>query len=220
MSKLVILYGGAFDPPHVGHIATAQKAITTRIAGYTLADELWFLPCYSDAFGKKKLSPAEDRVLMLERVVAENPAFRFRVCTDEIEMRNRAGTYAVVREMYRRYPGYEFLYLIGLDQARDIRFWRNSRKLRKVIRFMAVKRKGVFPYGTAGWVNQSPHMLIKDEPLKTNEDISSSRIRAAFRSSYKTGEPIPGLFLSWLTPLVNRHILENKLYMPEKEQSA
>lgn len=217
MSKTVILYGGAFDPPHYAHLWAAQKALLRKIH-YRSADELWFLPCYSDAFGEKKLSPAEDRVNMLDIMVRNNPKYSFRVCTDEIEMRNHAGTYAVVKEMYRRYPGYEFVYLIGLDQARDISKWRNSRKLRKIIRFMVVKRYGVYPFGPAGWIRKDPHIFIDNDLTETKEDISSSRLRAAVRECHTSGKYLGDKFLSWLDADVEEYIRRNSLYEPKKEQ--
>ena len=217
MPKTVILYGGAFDPPHYAHLWAAQKALLRKIK-YNNADELWFLPCYSDAFGKKNLSPAEDRVNMLEIMIRKNPKYSFRVCTDEIEMRNRAGTYAVVKEMYRRYPGHEFIYLIGLDQARDINKWRNSRKLRKIIRFMIVKRHGVYPFGKAFWIRKDPHIFIDNELTETKEDLCSSRIRAAARQCCVTGEKLEDKFLSWLDPEVEEYFRKHSLYKLKEEQ--
>lgn len=199
MSKNILLFGGAFDPPHVGHLTTAAIALE-----HIGSDELWFIPCYSDAFGQKNLSDVHHRVAMVDLMIKDFPVYKFYICEREIEMANQAGTYAVVRELIHSYPNYNFRYVIGLDQAQRIREWRNSRDLLKTIPFVVVRRADL-PDKTS-WYHRQPHTYLN---TSVENKIASSNIRfdfAAARDKFKkTCHPN-------LTVSVNRYIIENNLY--------
>lgn len=174
MNKNIILFGGTFDPVHTGHqiIASYVMDYMARKHGNT---ELWFLPCFTDTSGTKNLTSAEHRINMLLLIVNNLCDPRFRVCTHEIEMANKAGTYAVVKSLINTYPGINFRYLIGMDQALNIRKWRNSRDLVKTIPFIVVQRAGPANWSTMWWYSKKPHVYIKKNIISTN--ISSSQIR-------------------------------------------
>jgi nicotinate-nucleotide adenylyltransferase len=202
MSKNIILFGGSFDPPHIGHLSTAAVALER-----TGSDGLWFIPCYSDAFGQKNLSDVHHRVVMTDLMLKDFPTSKFHVCEREVEMANQAGTYAVIRDLMRTYPNYNFKYLIGLDQAQRIREWRNSRDLLRTIPFIVIKRVGLPDKTTLSWYYDKPHTYI-DVTVNKNK-MSSSNIRFDFmkyRHKYlKVCHPN-------LTESVNSYIIENDLY--------
>jgi nicotinate-nucleotide adenylyltransferase len=59
----ITLFGGTFDPPHLGHSTIASALLEKQ-----LADEVWFLPVGEHAF-EKKFSPSQHRLAMLELVL-------------------------------------------------------------------------------------------------------------------------------------------------------
>jgi Nicotinic acid mononucleotide adenylyltransferase len=211
MKKKTLLFGGAFDPPHKSHIRTALTAIGhKKFNGDT---ELWFLPCYSDAFGQKKLSAPKHRIAMLGYVLDYLGRNDLKICTTEIEMANFAGTYAIVTELRRRHPDREFYYVIGSDQAARIREWRNSRDLLKTIPFVIVKRPAVT--GSYEWCFSRPHIWIETSIklflMPAGNIFRSSEIRESFHSKWKMlNEEVPldeGLLYE-----TNQYIIKNKLY--------
>ena len=211
MKRKTLLFGGAFDPPHKSHIRTALSAMGhKKFDGDT---ELWFLPCYSDAFGQKELTDPKHRIAMLEHVLDYIGGDEFKICTTEIEMANSAGTYAIVTELRRRHPDREFYYVIGSDQAGRIREWRNSRDLLKTIPFVIVKRP--LSVGPIEWCFSHPHTWIEN-PVKlfnilNGKTFQSSEIRESFRRKWKLfHENMPmeeGLLFN-----INQYIIQNKLY--------
>jgi nicotinate (nicotinamide) nucleotide adenylyltransferase len=178
--------------------------------------ELWFLPCYSDAFGQKKLMAPEHRVAMLNHVVDYLGQEEFRICTTEIEIANSAGTYAIVMELRRRHPDREFYYVIGSDQAGRIRQWRNSRDLLKTIPFVIIKRP--LSFGSVEWCFSKPHIWIENQAKvffsdqKADATYQSSGIRKMFHDNWEACSQKPVSGLLYETYL---YILANKLYRKE-----
>jgi nicotinate-nucleotide adenylyltransferase len=212
--KKTLLFGGAFDPPHKGHICTAITAMSYK--EFNGDAELWFLPCYSDAFGQKKLVAPEHRVAMLNHVVDFLGQEEFKVCTIEIEIANFAGTYAIVMELRRRYPDREFYYVIGSDQAGRIRQWRNSRDLLKTIPFVIIKRP--LSFGSVEWCFSKPHIWIENQTTvfsqyqKAGTSYQSSGIRKMFHDNW---EACSQKLISGLLYETYLYILANKLYRKE-----
>jgi nicotinic acid mononucleotide adenylyltransferase len=174
--------------------------------------ELWFLPCYSNAFGQKNLSSPENRVAMLKSVV-NYMGERVSICTDEIEMANKAGIYAVVKELIRKYPEREFYYVIGSDQAAHIREWRNSRDLLKIIPFIVVKRFGSVNKVMYDWCFSDSHIWI-EKPinlfvLDKSGSENSSDIRNSYHNNwkYQSKNKHKGLLVN-----THEHITDYNLY--------
>jgi nicotinate-nucleotide adenylyltransferase len=201
-----MLYGGAFNPVHVAHRAAAIHCLNWMAAkhGY---EELWFLPCHSDAFGIKDMEAPHHRVAMLERTLEGIGDVRFRICTEEIDTANNAGTYAVVRRLIKAYPGREFTYLIGSDQAGLIRRWRNSRKLIMTVPFTVVTRTGMQGYRFSYWYRRGPHFFIDKTPMK--KPVSSTSIRQDFKGQWDVWETEQH---NMLLESVQAYIIEHGLY--------
>jgi nicotinate-nucleotide adenylyltransferase len=197
----ILLFGGAFDPPHYGHIAAAKRALQLK-----MHEEVWWLPSASDAFGEKKMSDGEHRFNMLSILlaIAEDP--RMFINRFELNFPETIGTYATVIKMKEAYPQHEFSYLIGTDQAERIREWRNSRELTRIIPFVVIRRNGEFPsYDKINWATIKPHNLTLAPTGDFN--ISSTKIRDMIRS----GQP-PEDILQLIPEQIYQYILKNKLY--------
>lgn len=209
MKRTTLLFGGAFDPPHKSHIITALTAMNHE--KFNNNTDLWFLPCYSDAFGQKDLTDAAHRISMLEHIVDFIGDNRIKVCTTEIEMANSAGTYVIVNTLRNMHPDREFYYIVGSDQASNIRRWRNSRNLLKTIPFVVIRRP--FYSGYIEWCFKSPHIwiedLIKIKNIAPKETCQSSDIRQIFYDDWERSKKhLPeGLLFS-----TYRYIIDNELY--------
>lgn len=202
--KKVALFGGAFDPVHAGHMSVAEYVLEKLP---NEVDEIWFLPCYSDAFGVKDMSPPEHRVAMLELMLRYTGNADMKICTHEIETKNMAGTYSVVKSLKEIFPEIEFSFIIGADQAKVIRSWRNSRKLLRETKFIVVSRSG---YLMATWSGKLPHKRLT-QPLMSNL-LSSTTIRKHYKKIDNMQNINVGV---WLPKSVMAYIDENKLYPPE-----
>ena len=210
MARNVILYGGGFDPIHIGHENLAKLALNS-VSGLTgEPHELWFLPSYSDSFGLKNFVAGRHRMQMIEIVVSnyiKDP--RVRVCPFELKAAKRAGTYATINAMKKVWPNVDFKFLVGYDQANQIRKWRNSRKLLRSVPFIVFPRRSFIPEFRSSWFRKPPHCCFNVIPY--DHIVSSTILRAQFsnpllRNVFRKTTNVH------LRPLVQEYIFDNHLY--------
>jgi nicotinate-nucleotide adenylyltransferase len=113
----VAVYGGSFDPPHVGHAMVASWVRWTD-----LADALWFLPAADHAFGKA-LSPFPDRCAWLDALCAELGPWA-SVSTVEGDLPGPNYTIDTLNELRRRHPDARLRLVVGADQRPALPRWR------------------------------------------------------------------------------------------------
>jgi nicotinate-nucleotide adenylyltransferase len=112
------LFGGAFDPPHVAHVALVRAAIEQLDLG-----QLHVLPT-GDAWHKSRtLSAPGHRLAMARLAFGDIP----RVVVDDRELRRTGPTYTVdtLRELQAEHPGAQPVLVIGADQAGSLPAWRD-----------------------------------------------------------------------------------------------
>jgi nicotinate-nucleotide adenylyltransferase len=129
----IALFGGSFDPPHLGHVLAALWA---RSVG--LADEVWVLPVWNHPYAKR-LSPWEQRLELCRLAFADLPFVRVR----EDERDSTGYTVDLVERLAAARPDARFLLVGGTDTARDLPNWRRGAELAARIGIIAVPRGGV-----------------------------------------------------------------------------
>jgi nicotinate-nucleotide adenylyltransferase len=160
--KIGIL-GGAFDPIHNDHLATARAVLD---AG--LVDRVNIMPCYGHNFGKQ-MAPAEVRLYMT--AIACSDAFAktgHRIYPSDLEIISLCGgsTYNFVSEILApssRESGHEYCYIIGSDNAKQIQKWHKWEALLKAIKFIVVQRAGQALPESNDWFMQAPHQYLKSD---------------------------------------------------------
>ena len=132
----VALFGGSFDPPHVGH----QMACLYLLLTYGV-DEVWMIPVFRHAFDKRS-APFAQRVAMCERAAAAvSPAVR--VCTIEQELAGQSYTLLTVRALKARHPEHRFSLVIGADLVKERERWYGWPELAELVPFLVLARGGV-----------------------------------------------------------------------------
>ncbi|THV24352.1 nicotinate-nucleotide adenylyltransferase [Glycomyces paridis] len=135
--RRVGVFGGTFDPPHLGHLVAASEA-----AFECGLDEVVFVPA-GDPWQKHHLNvtKAEARLAMTALAVAGDPLFRISVCDIERE----GPTYAVdtVADVRGEYNGdVELYFIIGADSLENLHTWHRVEELCKAVSFIALNRPG------------------------------------------------------------------------------
>jgi len=133
MIKKVILFGGAFDPIHYGHIAIAKSALKLR-----KADQLWFIPSLQSPLKQHAQTAFEHRAHMIELMIGVNP--RFKVHRVEATLGDTSYTIDTVRYFKKAYPNIVFEWLIGSDQAQQFEAWKDYKHLLSELRFIVYRR--------------------------------------------------------------------------------
>jgi len=133
------LYGGSFDPVHLGHVHVARQAQ----ARFDLTQIVFVPAAESPHKLGQRLAPAADRVRMLEIALAGEP--NWSVWTAELE---RAGpSYTVdtlrsAREELRLPLGCELFLLLGSDNLRGFERWREVERVLELAQPIVVNRGG------------------------------------------------------------------------------
>ena len=122
LAQRIGVFGGAFDPPHRGHVALAQAAVTQL--GLC---QLLVVPTGLALHKQRPLSPAQHRLRMCELAFAEIP----QVAVDPRETLRSGPSYTVdtLEELHRQYPQAQLCLLIGQDQARALHQWHRAAAL-------------------------------------------------------------------------------------------
>ena len=131
----IALYGGSFDPIHIGHLITATNAVET----YNL-DKVIFIPSHITPLKDRNLEASDiDRFEMIQRSIKNNP--KFIVSDYEINNDEVSYSYNTVKYFKDNYRD-EKIYFIGTDRAKDLKKWYNIEELSKLVTFIFVARDG------------------------------------------------------------------------------
>ncbi len=133
MTKWVGVFGGSFDPPHLGHLLAAVYALKVHEL-----DEVWFVPAYRHAFGKE-LSPFAKRADMCRRLIAELGP-RFRVSTIEKEIRSDGKMLKTLEALRKRHPERAFSLVVGSDVLKQKKAWYRFREIERQFMVLVVPR--------------------------------------------------------------------------------
>jgi nicotinate-nucleotide adenylyltransferase len=163
--KLAI-FGGSFDPPHLGHLAFA-RAVLAALA----PDRLLWLPAgrpWQKADQVMAASPY--RLAMLELITAGEPAFG--IDARELHRSGMSFTVDTLREFRREQPGAELMFLIGQDQYARIHTWYQAEQVLQLATLVVVPRAGQAVQPAA---SLPPHR-VQVVPLP-DTPISSTQVR-------------------------------------------
>jgi nicotinate-nucleotide adenylyltransferase len=167
--------GGAFDPPHLAHLALAQAAI----AQLNL-DELRVLPTGQAWHKTRTISAAEHRLAMTRLAFADVP----KAVVDEREIRREGPTFTVhtLRELHAEFPDAELFLVLGEDQARAFSTWHEFEAIAQLA-IICVAARAILTdaEATSGTPNPSSSdpMPQHFHPMKMpNMPVSATLIRA------------------------------------------
>ncbi len=117
--KRIGIFGGSFDPPHIGHLIIAELARRALDL-----DFVYLVPAYRPPHkAGKHASTARDRLRMTKLSVEGNPGLR----VSNIEIRRRGVSYTVdtVNAFHRKFPDAQLFLIIGSDSLRQFQSWKH-----------------------------------------------------------------------------------------------
>ena len=130
------VFGGTFDPPHVGHLVTAvnvRHALSLDSVLLVVANVPW------QKVGERAISPAQDRLAMVEAAVRGVPGLD--VCRIEIDRGGRL-TADTLADLQRLHPGAELFLVLGSDAAAGLTTWERVAEVRDSCSVVVVDRPG------------------------------------------------------------------------------
>jgi nicotinate-nucleotide adenylyltransferase len=187
------LFGGTFDPPHVGHLLAGNDAHEALAL-----DRLLFVPAGTQPFKSGRVvATGQQRLEMLRLMIGEDR--RFAVEPVEIERGGLSYTVDTVQALAERERGATLFLLIGEDLAAQFATWREPERIARLSEVVVLHRSGV-PAAPGNEQGEPPLRRIETRRV----DVSSTEIR----SRVAAGRPIRG----FVTDAVARYIDATALY--------
>ena len=152
----IALFGGSFNPPHLGHILCALYAY--KMAGL---DEIWIMPSADHPYGKDLLA-WEARWEMCQAAF-EGMSF---VQLKDDELRNEGGkTINLIKSLQEQHPGNEWFIVGGTDTIDDIPQWYHGQEILKLLEVIAIPRQG-YDHGSTAALPAISSSLVRERLAK------------------------------------------------------
>ena len=214
----IALFGGAFNPITIGHIAVAKFVLETS----DKFDEVWITPCYKH-INNKNLANTEHRLQMCKMATHCDP--RIKVFDYEIKHQLSGGTYNFIKQLkndtdYK--DTHEFSMIIGMDNANTFHSWVNFQELEQLINFVVVHREGQMRDDAVDWYVGGNHILLK--PDSRLVEMSSTSFRKA-ANKYWQAEDIfaaheakkyKSEMFKFCAEEIVQYVIDNELYVLKK----
>ena len=180
-ARSVGLFGGTFDPPHVGHLVTAvnvRHALSLDVVILMVANVPW------QKEGTRAITPAEDRWAMVRAAVTDVPGLV--AGRQEIDFGGYSYTADTLRTLGVEYPGAELYTIVGDDAAAGLESWERHEEVVARSRLVVVDRPGEHAdvLSSIDWIRVEGPRL----------EVSSTDLRARFSDGrpldYLVTEPV------------------------------
>ena len=130
------IFGGSFDPPHIGHLLAAVDAFESLAL-----DKLFFVPAAVQPLKVGRPSAAaHQRLAMVRLLVGADP--RFAVDSVEIERAGLSYTVDTLETFAQRFPSAERFFLVGEDAMTAFGAWRDPEQILRLAKLAILRRQG------------------------------------------------------------------------------
>jgi len=174
----IAIFGGSFDPPHLGHEEIVKEALKTLHI-----DKLFVVPTYLNPFKKEFFAHSELRLKWLKKIFTCKDV---EILDFEVNQKKAITSIETVEYLKTIYDLEKIYLIIGADNLINLHKWHRYEELSKLVEFVVASRD-----------NQNiPENLIK---LPINANISSSKLRSNMDTTF-----IPHIIKKEITEFYNK----------------
>ncbi|OGG34872.1 nicotinate (nicotinamide) nucleotide adenylyltransferase [Candidatus Gottesmanbacteria bacterium RIFOXYB1_FULL_47_11] len=167
------LFGGVFNPPHIGHLMIAQQVLD-----YTDIEEIWFIPNYGQQPPKAGVAPVGDRLAMARMLTLPHT----KVSTIEIDNQLSGYTIDLLPFLLREHT---YTFIMGSDWLPGFTKWKQWEELLTKLPFL------VFPRNDHPTAPLYKNMTLLAHPDLITSNISSTKIRARIAAGLPIDQFVP-----------------------------
>ncbi len=179
--KRVGLIGGAFDPPHNGHLEIANV-----VQAALQLDEIRFMPTNIPPHKAGSSAAAKDRVAMLRLAIKDEE--RFSIEENELHRDGPSYTIDTIQALKDIESETQFYFIIGGDMIDYLPKWKRIDELVQLVHFVGVKRP------TYNGVTSYPIQMVEMDEV----DVSSSEIRKRLTLGQSVADLLPKEVLNYI----------------------
>jgi nicotinate-nucleotide adenylyltransferase len=158
------LFGGSFDPPHIGH----QMIVDTALKELDI-DKLFIVPAYLNPFKKSFFAPPKKRYEWIKKLFKDYE--KVEILDYEIKKDRAVPTIETVKHLYKIYNINKLYLIIGDDNLKSLHKWKDYEKLKEMVAFVIATRK----------MKEYPQNL---KILKISANISSTKLRTCLDTKF------------------------------------
>ena len=189
----ICLFGGTFDPPHIGHLLIAQTVCEAENF-----DKILFIPAFTSPH-KKSITPVKHRIEMVKTAIIDNPKFEY----SDVDILRGGVSYTIdsIMDVKRKMnlENADLYYLIGSDSLIDLKNWKEPKQILDECNVIVAIRPGFRPSDIPPWILQKVHFANIPR-----FELSSSKIRSRW---------VEDLTIRYMVTLpIWEYINQNKLY--------
>ncbi len=153
----VAVFGGSFDPPHIGHEAIIYKALKNLDI-----DKLIIVPTFLNPFKNNSSFNPITRLKLIKKLFCNNK--KIQICDYEIKQNEAVPTIRTIKYLKNKEEKTKKIYLIiGADNIKNLHLWDNYSELKRLVTFVVATRNNI--------------KIDNFKILNIDYDISSTRIR-------------------------------------------
>lgn len=216
MKKRIGVFGGTFNPIHLGHVKACLE-----VQKVFVLDKILFIPSYIPPHkGSSDIAAPSHRLKMVELAVAEYP--QFIPSPIEIEAKGKSYSILTLSKLKKHYPNAWIFFILGVDAFLEIDSWREYEKVLEQCHFIVISRPGYHlqdaEHVLGGKYRRWTHLVsaqqqMKEEMFKRYKifllpisalGLSSQEVRKRI----KNRKSITGC----VAEFVEGYIIKNKLY--------
>jgi len=157
----IALYGGSFDPPHIGH-----KAIVEALNKLDYIDKIVIMPTFLNPFKCVSHAPSELRFKWLKEIFKDFK--NIKIDRYEVNQKRKVPTIESVKYLLKTYK--KIYLVIGADNLKDLNKWNNFEELKELVTFIVASRDNI-PMDTK-FINLNIDESVSSSELRKNINIS------------------------------------------------
>jgi len=162
----IAIFGGSFDPPHIGHQAIAKKIIKKLDI-----DLLIIVPAFLNPLKVKSFLDAKTRYKLLKKLFSKKE--KIKVSDYEIGKQKAVYSIETIKYMIEKYKSSKVYLVIGADNYNSYHLWDSYEEIEKLVTLVVVTRDG-FKYKKNDYIKR----------LKVDIKVSSTELRNTFKLDY------------------------------------
>ena len=187
------IFGGSFDPPHIGHLLAASDAHEQLSL-----DRIVLVPAATQPLKAGLAGATAAQRLEMTRLLAQGDS-RFEVSSLEVDRGGLSFTVDTLMHFATRYPTAERFLLVGADVLGSFGQWREPRRILELAQLVMLERQHGGPAAMPATLREPELQRLPTRRI----DVSSTEIRERVRS----GKPIRGFVTDAVAAYIERAAL-------------
>jgi len=161
----IAIFGGSFDPPHIGH-----KEIINKSLEKLDIDKLIVVPTFLNPFKTKSYFQASSRFELLKELFKDN--HKIFVSDYETKQNKAIQSIDTVKYFKKKYNPKKIFFIIGADNLKSLHLWDNFEELKQLLQFVVISRSGYdVKYDIIKTININLDINISSTKLRENLDL-------------------------------------------------